>query len=167
MKLIDDGDTQSFRPYDRPVEGHRRANSPIDTVICTGKVRHTGNSYYLSGFEYLKSMVPESKWMDLKHTMIAPAWFHPRQKDGTAYPKSIYDSDEEYFIDLAKAYATEVNILYVAGLRHLQIDDPNFICKQNWSCSSGISKFSNYTDLVCQGSATKSILRVGEQIIQT
>jgi methionine synthase II (cobalamin-independent) len=140
MKKIDNADIGLFRPYDRAVEGCLMAKMPIDTVICTGKVRHTGNSYYLPGFEYLKSTVPDSKWKNLKHTMVAPAWFHPRHQEETSYPKSIYNSDTEYFDDLAEAYATEVKILYSAGLRHLQIDDPNFVCKKTFCLHPNIFK---------------------------
>jgi methionine synthase II (cobalamin-independent) len=43
---------------------------------------------------------------------------------GTAYSASAYSSDEEYFQDLAAAYAAEWQILYDAGLRSIQIDDP-------------------------------------------
>lgn len=37
----------------------------------------------------------------------------------------MYDNDDEYFADLAKAYQTELRILYDAGLRNAQVDDPN------------------------------------------
>jgi methionine synthase II (cobalamin-independent) len=129
MRRIDNASIDMFRPYDRAIEGHVKGKLPVDTVICIGKVGHTGISYYLPGFEYLKSTVSKSQWKGIKQTMIAPAWFHPRHKEGTAYPKSTYSSDEKYFSDLADAYATEINLLYSAGLRHLQIDDPNFACK--------------------------------------
>jgi methionine synthase II (cobalamin-independent) len=32
----------------------------------------------------------------------------------------VYDSDEEYFADLAKAYQVELKILYDAGLRNVR-----------------------------------------------
>jgi methionine synthase II (cobalamin-independent) len=44
---------------------------------------------------------------------------------GTAYSSSIYASDKKYFTDLAAAYANEFQALYDAGLRSIQIDDPN------------------------------------------
>ncbi|KAJ5691781.1 hypothetical protein N7462_001204 [Penicillium macrosclerotiorum] len=43
---------------------------------------------------------------------------------GSAYHSSIYSSDQEYFKDLAIAYIAEFRILYDAGLRSIQIDDP-------------------------------------------
>jgi len=55
--------------------------------------------------------------------------YHLRYREGKAYPKDVYASDEEYFADLAQAYRTELQILYDAGLRNVQVDDPNLACK--------------------------------------
>lgn len=49
--------------------------------------------------------------------------------DGKAYPKEVYKNDEEYFADVAKAYQVELDILYKAGLRNVQFDDPNLACE--------------------------------------
>ena len=38
---------------------------PGETVICTRKVKHMGSTY-TDQFDYLKSLVPESKHKDLK-----------------------------------------------------------------------------------------------------
>lgn len=43
---------------------------------------------------------------------------------GTAYRPNVYSSDQEYFKDLAEAYAAEFRVLYNEGLRSIQIDDP-------------------------------------------
>ena len=51
-----------------------------------------------------------------------------RYREGVAYPKSVYASDDEYFADIAQAYQTELQTLYNHGLRNVQIDDPNFTC---------------------------------------
>jgi methionine synthase II (cobalamin-independent) len=131
MTRIDNAGVEQFRLYDRSVKGHLKVGFPIDTVICQGKVRHSGKSYYLPGFESLKSTVPEQQWKLLKLSMVAPAWYHPRQKQGRVYPESVYNNDKEYFADVAEAYATEIKLLYDNGLRNLQFDDPNFIC-QYW-----------------------------------
>ena len=56
--------------------------------------------------------------------------YHLRYKTGKAYPKDVYANDEEYFADIAKAYQTELQILYDAGLRNAQVDDPNLACMQ-------------------------------------
>jgi len=41
----------------------------------------------------------------------------------------VYENDEAYFKDVAAAYQTELKILYDAGLRNGQVDDPNLACK--------------------------------------
>ena len=53
----------------------------------------------------------------------------PRYIDGKAFPKDVYKNDKEYFADVAKAYQVELDILYKAGLRNVQFDDPNLACK--------------------------------------
>lgn len=40
----------------------------------------------------------------------------------------MYQNDDEYFADVAKAYRTELQILYDNGLRNGQVDDPNLAC---------------------------------------
>jgi methionine synthase II (cobalamin-independent) len=41
----------------------------------------------------------------------------------------VYTNDEDYFGDIAKAYQAELKILYDAGCRNVQFDDPNLACK--------------------------------------
>lgn len=100
---------------------------PGETVLCTGKIRHTGSTY-TNQFDYLKGLVSEAKWKDLKLTLAAPNWYHLRYKEGKAYPKDVYKNDDEYFADIAKAYQDELKILYDHGLRNVQFDDPNLAC---------------------------------------
>ena len=100
---------------------------PGETVLCTGKIKHKGSTY-TDEFDYLKGLVPESKWKDLKLTLAAPNWYHLRYKEGKAYPKDVYKNDDEYFADIAKAYQDELKILYDHGLRNVQFDDPNLAC---------------------------------------
>jgi len=61
--------------------------------------------------------------------MIAPPWYHLRYKDGLAFPPEVYATDEEYLADISKAVSEELDILYAAGVRNVQFDDPNFACK--------------------------------------
>ncbi|KAK0336753.1 hypothetical protein LTR91_014132 [Friedmanniomyces endolithicus] len=105
---------------------------PGESVICVGKISHTGKSSYIEQFEFLKSIVPKERHGDIKMTLAAPNWYHLRYKEGKAYPKEVYGSDEEYFKDIAEAYRTELKILYEAGLRNAQVDDPNlaYFCSE-------------------------------------
>ncbi|KAK0108026.1 hypothetical protein ONS95_002851 [Cadophora gregata] len=116
-----------FRPYVPDIAGFlEKGHKPGQSCVCTGKIRHKGQSTLVGQFEYLKTLVPQERWGDIKMTMIAPPWYHLRYKDGQAFPKEVYASDDEYFADIAKAYRAELDILYAAGVRNVQIDDPNF-----------------------------------------
>ena len=46
--------------------------------------------------------------------------YHFRYGPNKAYVKGVYNSDDDYFADIAKAYQTELQILYDAGLRNAQ-----------------------------------------------
>lgn len=111
--------------------GHK----PGETVICTSKIKHVGSTY-IDQWNYLKSILPKDRIGEAKLTLAAPNWYHLRYKTGHAYKKDVYANDSEYFADIAKAYQAELKILYDAGLRNVQFDDPNLACK---SLSSPIS----------------------------
>ncbi|KAI8630037.1 5-methyltetrahydropteroyltriglutamate-homocysteine methyltransferase [Xylariaceae sp. FL1651] len=107
--------------------GHK----PGESIVCTGKIKHVGSSY-LSDWNYLKNLVPAERVKELKITLAAPEWYHLRYKKGMAYPQSVYANDVEYFHDIAKAYRTELQILYDNGCRNVTIDDPNlaYFCSE-------------------------------------
>lgn len=116
-----------FRMYVPDIAAFTEAKEkPGETVICEGKISHTGKSTYVPEFNYIKSLVPESQWPGIKMTIAAPTWYHLRYTTGKAYPKDVYSNDEAYFADLAKAYQTEFKLLHEAGCRNIQFDDPNF-----------------------------------------
>ena len=102
---------------------------PGESIICTGKISHTGKSSYIGQYEYLKKITPKESHGEIKMTLAAPNWYHLRYREGRAYPKDVYASDEEYFADIAAAYRKELEILYEAGVRNVQVDDPNLACK--------------------------------------
>lgn len=129
MKQIKSPEPDMFRPYVPDVAAFiESGNKPGETFVCTSKIKHTGSSY-VDDFNYLKSLVPAKQVKNIKLTLAAPNWYHLRYKEGYAYPKEVYGSDEEYFADIARAYQAELQILYDAGLRNVQIDDPNLACE--------------------------------------
>lgn len=129
MEEIRDPDPEIFRPYVPDVAAFLESNHmPAETVICTGRIKHTGQSTYIGEFEYMKTLAPQERWGEIKLTLAAPNWYHLRYREGKAYPMSVYGSDEEYFKDIAEAYRAELHILYKAGLRNVQVDDPNLAC---------------------------------------
>lgn len=101
-------------------------------VVCTGPIKWQQPAY-LEEWKMLTSTLPQEKWKECKITLPAPNYQHIQLKPGTAYtPGSGYNSDEEYFSDLAKAYVQEICTLYDAGCRQIQIDDPHL----TYFCSS-------------------------------
>jgi methionine synthase II (cobalamin-independent) len=93
-------------------------------VVATGKIKHV-KSPYLEEWETLKGLLKPEQWKEAKLTIPSPTWQHMQLAKGTAYSSSVYQSDIEYFTDLAAAFNAEFQILYSAGLRSIQIDDPN------------------------------------------
>lgn len=77
----------------------------------------------------VQACVPKERWGDIKLTVITPAWFHMRYRQGRAYEEGAYKNDGEYFRYVAKVYRAELKILYDAGLRNVQFDDPGMACR--------------------------------------
>ncbi|KAI0888217.1 UROD/MetE-like protein [Annulohypoxylon maeteangense] len=101
-------------------------------VMCTGKIEYK-ESPYLSEWLELRGNLPKESWSQAKFTIPAPNYQHIQLKPGTAWTKdSGYSSDQEYFDDLAKCYAAELQSLYDAGLCNIQVDDPHL----TYFCSS-------------------------------
>ncbi|OTA54157.1 UROD/MetE-like protein [Hypoxylon sp. EC38] len=101
-------------------------------VVCTGKIEYK-ESPYLPEWITLRDNLPRELWNEAKFTMPAPNYQHIQLKPGTAWTKeSGYTSDQEYFDDLARCYAAELQTLYDAGLRNIQVDDPHL----TYFCSS-------------------------------
>jgi len=129
---IQNPDIDIFRMYVPDIAAFTESgHKPGETVICTGKIKHVGSTY-VDQWNHLKSLLPKEKQHEAKLTLAAPEWYHLRYKTGKAYPKEVYASDAEYFADIAKAYRTELKILYDNGLRNVQIDDPNlaYFCSE-------------------------------------
>lgn len=120
---------QSLRTYFPDIKALLESPwAPGAALLCTGKIQHPGTSNHLDEFLFLKSVVGDDMLDSIKLTIPAPSWYHIRHKDGAAYAKGVYNSDAEYFNDLAAVYQKELQILYDAGLRRVQIDDPHLSC---------------------------------------
>lgn len=126
-------DQSIFRAYAPDVKSFMHAKTiPNSVTVATGKISHTGKSSFLPELQYLKSILPEDQHKNIKLTLTSPSWYHFRYGPGKAYAKGVYASDDEYFADVAKAYQTELKILYDNGLRNGQVDDPNlaYFCSE-------------------------------------
>ncbi|KAF2753303.1 UROD/MetE-like protein [Pseudovirgaria hyperparasitica] len=134
VNLREGGYDQSiFRAYAPDVKSFMHAKTiPNQVTVAVGKLSHPGRSSFLPELEYLKSILPKEKWSSIKLTLTSPSWYHFRYGPNKAYVQGVYNNDDEYFDDLAKAYQQELKILYDAGLRNAQVDDPNlaYFCSE-------------------------------------
>ncbi|GES65055.1 5-methyltetrahydropteroyltriglutamate-homocysteine methyltransferase [Aspergillus terreus] len=116
---------QGFRsnhPTIRLMEKLRVPSRPA--AVAVGRIEHR-ESPYLGEWLQLRQFVPEGLWKECKFTMPPVTWDHMHLAVGAAYtPSSGYATDREYFQDLAAAYVKEFRVLYDAGVRSIQIDDP-------------------------------------------
>lgn len=136
MESLTAPDPDMFRSF---VAGFVKAAGKVQPgmfMICRGKIRHPGYSTYVKEIQYLQQILPRERWGDIKLTLPAPNWYHLRYREGYAYPKDVYRDDTEYFHDIAAAYRAELDLLYQAGLRNVQFDDPNLTCMSVLDVSS-------------------------------
>ncbi|KAJ4286222.1 hypothetical protein N0V88_008085 [Collariella sp. IMI 366227] len=141
---LQDAEAAMFRLYHPDVVSlieTGRQVMPGDSVVAGSKLKHNPKKSQsnLHELRLVQKSVPESKWSNIKFTMITPAWFHMRYKQGRAYSSDAYPNDTEYFKDVAKVYQAELDQLYKAGLRNVQFDDPGlaYFCsdkfRQGWA----------------------------------
>ncbi|KAI0836521.1 UROD/MetE-like protein [Hypoxylon sp. FL0890] len=136
---LQDAEASMFRLYHPDVvsliEKDRKV-FPGESVIAGSKLGHNPSKSVsnLNELRLVQEFVPKSEWGNIKLTMIAPSWFHMRYKQGRAYTKEAYANDAEYFADVAKVYKAEIEMLYKAGLRNVQFDDPGmaYFCSQDF-----------------------------------
>jgi 5-methyltetrahydropteroyltriglutamate--homocysteine methyltransferase len=105
------------------------SNTPADgwqppVLSVTGKLKHQ-HDIQVADFNYLKTIVTQTP----KVSIPSPTMVHFRggrkSIDINSYPNM-----DEFFHDLSKAYREEIDHLYQAGLRYLQLDDTNlaYLC---------------------------------------
>ncbi|GJC78555.1 uncharacterized protein ColLi_01393 [Colletotrichum liriopes] len=116
---------QDFRPNLPNLTGLAKMGvERFAAVLATGRIRHT-SSAYLPAWEMLKKTMPEEHWKTCKISIPSITWQHMYLAKGTAFTPDTYASDRDYFLDLAAAFRAELLVLYDAGLRSVQVDDPN------------------------------------------
>lgn len=93
-------------------------------LSVTGKLKHT-KDIQVADYKFLKSVVTQTP----KVSIPSPTMVHFRGGRKSIDINSYPDMDE-FFYDLAAAYREEIDHLYKAGLRYLQLDDTNlaYLC---------------------------------------
>jgi 5-methyltetrahydropteroyltriglutamate--homocysteine methyltransferase len=93
-------------------------------VLVTGKLRQV-DDIQRADFEFLKSVTIRTP----KVTIPSPTMVHFRG-GRKAIDIQAYPDLDEFFEDLAQCYRDEVNALYAAGCRYIQLDDTNlaYLC---------------------------------------
>ncbi|KAJ6106001.1 hypothetical protein N7512_009518 [Penicillium capsulatum] len=124
IKIVD---IQHELGYSAISDGEYRRHIPAEESLLLNKK----NSFLVNFFPGLDGFdeVTDFSILNLKITLAAPNWYHLRYLEGKAYPDEVHGSDDEYFGDIAKAYRAELKILYEAGCRNVQYDDPSLACE--------------------------------------
>lgn len=96
-------------------------------LVVTGKIRHS-RPIHVNDFQFLKSVTKALP----KLTIPSPTLLHTgRGRFGIS--KQVYPDIEEFFADVAAAYAAEIELLADAGCTYLQLDDTHlaYLCDPN------------------------------------
>ena len=106
-------------------DGTEELAPPVMRVI--DKVRHV-KDIQRADFEYLKSQVAEG--MTPKVTIPSPTMLHFRGGRAGISREHYPELDPAFYDDVAKAYGDELQSLFDAGCRYVQMDDTNmaYLC---------------------------------------
>jgi 5-methyltetrahydropteroyltriglutamate--homocysteine methyltransferase len=108
-------------------DGTEELAPPVIRVI--DKVRHA-KDIQLADFEYLKSQVAAG--MTPKVTIPSPTMLHFRGGRAGISREAYPELDPVFYDDVAKAYGDELQSLFDAGCRYVQMDDTNmaYLCDE-------------------------------------
>jgi 5-methyltetrahydropteroyltriglutamate--homocysteine methyltransferase len=115
----------------RRADGTEELAPPVIRVI--DKVRHV-NDIQRADFEYLKSQVESLgvQGMTPKVTIPSPTMLHFRGGRAGISREAYPELDPAFYDDVAKAYGDELQSLFDAGCRYVQMDDTNlaYLCDE-------------------------------------
>ncbi len=108
-------------------DGTEELAPPVIRVI--DKVRHAKN-IQLADFQYLKSQIAPG--MTPKVTIPSPTMLHFRGGRAGISKEAYPELEPTFYDDVAKAYGDELQSLYDAGCRYVQMDDTNmaYLCDE-------------------------------------
>lgn len=112
-------------------DGTEELAPPVIRVI--DKVRHV-KDIQKADFEYLKSQIDSSgeKGMTPKVTIPSPTMLHFRGGRAGISREAYPELEPAFYDDVAQAYGEELQSLYDAGCRYVQMDDTNlaYLCDE-------------------------------------
>ncbi len=112
-------------------DGTEELAPPVIRVV--DKVRHAKN-IQLADFQYLKGQVAAlgKDGMTPKVTIPSPTMLHFRGGRAGISKQAYPELDPVFYDDVAQAYADELQSLYDAGCRYVQMDDTNmaYLCDE-------------------------------------
>ena len=114
----------------RKPDGTEELAPPVIRVI--DKVRHAKN-IQLADFEYLKSQVDAlAPGATPKVTIPSPTMLHFRGGRAGISREAYPELEPDFYDDVARAYGDELQSLYDAGCRYVQMDDTNlaYLCDE-------------------------------------
>ena len=108
---------------------HGEVNFAPPRLSVTGKIRHV-EDIQKADFEFLRSVTSQTP----KVTIPSPTMVHFRG-GRKAIDIDAYPDLDEFFSDLAGCYRAEIDSLYRAGCRYLQLDDTNlaYLCDPHYA----------------------------------
>jgi 5-methyltetrahydropteroyltriglutamate--homocysteine methyltransferase len=108
-------------------DGTEELAPPVIRVV--DKVRHV-KDIQRADFEYLKSQIAPG--MTPKVTIPSPTMLHFRGGRAGVSREAYPELDPAFYDDVAKAYGLELQSLYDAGCRYVQMDDTNlaYLCDE-------------------------------------
>lgn len=113
MKYADWSKFRTGFPTNRPL-----MNTPLEgreVGVATGKIKHN-RSAYLDDWMYIRNLLPQDRWKDVKVTVPPPCWWQVQLKEGNYYSEDAYGSPEEFLKDMSGAVRKEILDLYDAGV---------------------------------------------------
>ncbi|WP_280152202.1 5-methyltetrahydropteroyltriglutamate--homocysteine S-methyltransferase [Piscinibacter sp. XHJ-5] len=122
------GGVQTEEPVTiRKPDGSEELAPPVMRV--TGKVRHV-KDIQRADFEYLKGQVAAGRTP--KVTIPSPTMLHFRGGRAGISREAYPELEPAFYDDVAKAYGEELQSLYDAGCRYVQLDDTNmaYLCDE-------------------------------------
>lgn len=114
----------------KDADGTEHLSPPVLKV--TGKVRHV-KDIQRADFEYLKAQVEKhAPGCTPKVTIPSPTMLHFRGGRAGISRDAYPELDPVFYDDVAQAYADELQSLYDAGCRYVQMDDTNlaYLCDE-------------------------------------